>query len=46
MKEYRCTECNKLLFKGNFSGIIEILCNRCKKIIEIKAECLEHLTTK
>lgn len=42
MKEYRCTECNKLLFKGNFAGIIEILCNRCKKIIVIKAERLER----
>jgi len=42
MKEYRCTECNKLLFKGNFTGIIEILCNRCKKIIVIKAERLER----
>lgn len=38
MKEYRCNKCNKLLFKGNFTGIIEILCNRCKKVIEIKAE--------
>ena len=42
MKEYRCTECNKLLLKGNFTGIIEILCNRCKKVIEIKAERLER----
>ena len=42
MKEYRCTECNKLLFKGNFTGIIEILCNRCKKVIETKAERLER----
>ncbi len=46
MKEYRCNKCNKLLFKGNFTGIIEILCNRCKKIIEINEECHEHLTTK
>ena len=42
MKEYRCTECNKLLFKGKFVGIIEILCNRCKKIIVINAERLER----
>lgn len=42
MKEYRCTECNKLLFKGNFTGMIEILCNRCKKIIVINAERLER----
>lgn len=42
MKEYRCGMCNKLLFKGNFIGTIEILCNRCKKIIEINAERLER----
>ena len=42
MKEYRCDMCNKLLFKGNFTGTIEILCNRCKKIIEINAERLER----
>lgn len=40
MKEYRCTECNKLLFKGNYIGNIEILCTRCKKLIKI--ECREH----
>ena len=34
MKEYRCTECNKLLFKGNFTGIIEILCNRYRNIMQ------------
>ena len=42
MKEYRCNKCNKLLFKGNFTGMIEILCNRCKKIIVINAERLER----
>ena len=42
MKEYRCNNCNKLLFKGNFKGIIEILCNRCKKVIEINTERLER----
>lgn len=31
MKEVRC-KCNKLLFKGNFTGTIEIMCPRCKKI--------------
>ena len=38
--EYRCINCNKLLFKGKFEGIIEIMCNRCK-IVNIK-ECQEH----
>lgn len=36
-EEYRCKECHKLLFKGKFIGIIEILCNRCKKINKIKS---------
>jgi phage FluMu protein Com len=44
MKEYRCNKCNKLLFKGNFEGKIEIICNRCKEINN--KECHEHLTTK
>ena len=42
MTEYRCDKCNKLLFKGNFTGKIEVMCNRCKKIIKINKECLEH----
>ena len=42
MKEYRCVKCNKLLFKGTFTGMIEILCNRCKKVIVINAERLER----
>ena len=36
MKEYRCKHCNKLLFKGKYFRIIEILCNRCKKINKIE----------
>lgn len=40
MEEFRCLNCNKLLFKGKYIGTIEILCNRCKKIVRI--ECLEH----
>lgn len=41
MKEYRCKHCNKLLFKGKYFGIIEILCNRCKQLnkIEEHQEC-------
>lgn len=42
MKEFRCKNCNKLLFKGNFTGIIEICCNRCKKIVKINTERLER----
>lgn len=35
MKEYRC-KCGKLLFKGKFKGIIEIICRHCKKKIEFQ----------
>lgn len=40
MEEHRCPFCNKLLFKANFIGKIEIQCTRCKKINNI--ECQEH----
>ena len=33
--EFRCKHCNKLLFKGTFKGIIEILCSRCKALNKI-----------
>lgn len=33
MKEFRCPHCNKLLFKGNFKGKIEIKCGKCKHIL-------------
>jgi phage FluMu protein Com len=35
MNDIRCFNCKKLLFKGNFKGIIEIKCDKCKKIITI-----------
>ena len=38
MNEHRCLNCNKLLFKGHFIGIIEIMCNRCKKINKIECQ--------
>ena len=41
MEEVRCKNCHKLLFKGNFVGVIQILCNRCKKINQIECQ-LEH----
>ena len=37
MKEYRCA-CGQLLFKGNFSGNVEIKCRRCKKLKYIEVE--------
>lgn len=37
MKEHRCENCNKLLFKGTYEGTIEILCTRCKKLNIIKS---------
>ena len=36
MEEIRCIHCNKLLFKGKYTGTIEIMCNRCKKLIKIE----------
>lgn len=31
MIQFRCTNCNKLLFKQSCNGFIEIICPRCKK---------------
>lgn len=37
MEECRCGKCKKLLFNENIiNGIIEIRCNRCKKINTLK----------
>lgn len=41
MEEFRCKNCHKLLFKGMFIGVIQIMCNRCKKITEIECQ-YEH----
>lgn len=38
MKEIRCPNCNKLLFKATGNYNIEIKCDKCKKILE----CQEH----
>lgn len=35
IKEYRC-KCGKLLFKGNFKGVVQIVCKHCKKMIEFQ----------
>lgn len=35
MNECRCPHCKRLLFKGNFKGIIEIKCYKCKKIVKL-----------
>lgn len=35
MLEFRCTNCNKLLFKGDYRGTIQVMCSRCKTINEI-----------
>lgn len=33
IKEYRCSNCNRLLFKGDLiDGNIEVKCGRCKHI--------------
>ena len=31
MKEFRCA-CGQLLFKGDFFGVVEIKCRRCKNV--------------
>lgn len=38
MQDYRCSCCNKLLFKGRFLGIIQIKCGKCSKIQEFRVE--------
>ena len=35
MMEFRCIDCNHLLFKEIKGGTIEIKCVRCKKIIRL-----------
>ena len=42
MEEIRCQHCHKLLFKGNFIGIIQIMCGRCKKINGIECQLKEE----
>lgn len=41
MKEVRCLNCGKLLFKAEGEYKIEIKCSRCKEISNI-TECREH----
>lgn len=40
-KQIRCPICNKLLFIAKGCYNIQIKCDKCKNIIELK-ECLEH----
>lgn len=45
-KEYRCNNCNKLLFKGVIEeGVIEIKCRGCKEIntIEVDRDLEENI---
>lgn len=44
IKEFRCTDCQKLLFRGVLKkAVIEIKCIRCKKInLFIINECQEN----
>jgi phage FluMu protein Com len=30
--KYKCKECEKLLFVGRFTGVIEIKCGKCKTL--------------
>lgn len=36
INEVRCKKCNKLLFKGNFNGVVEIKCSKCKNILKVE----------
>jgi phage FluMu protein Com len=38
MREFRCPECDKLLFKFKHTGslLVEIKCPRCKRIATLK----------
>lgn len=43
LKEYRCPDCGKLLFKGDIHvAVIEIKCKRCKKISVITGKGNEY----
>ena len=44
MRNIRCKNCNKLLFKGVFNQV-EIKCPRCKRLILI-SNAVEHPTEK
>lgn len=38
MTEFRCQNCKKLLFKGEYKGVIQVKCNKCKQINEIECQ--------
>jgi phage FluMu protein Com len=42
MEEFRCQNCHRLLFKGEYLGVIQIMCGRCKKINEIECQLKEE----
>lgn len=38
MKNYRCTQCGKLLFEGDFEGTVKKICPKCKNENMFKEE--------
>ncbi len=46
MQEYRCSNCDKLLFKGKIRGEykIEVKCPRCKNITEFNRTIKKNTT--
>lgn len=51
LAQYRCSNCNRLLFKGKIRGDfrVETLCPRCKKLNIIERKIIEkdvNLTNK
>ena len=45
-KQVRCPYCNKLLFIAKGCYNIQIKCDKCKKITNLKSECPEHQSSK
>lgn len=44
MKEYRCPQCRKLLFKGLLvEGSVEIKCKHCHALSSVEASRFERL---
>ena len=31
-RKYCCKKCGRILFEGDFKGMIEIICRKCKQI--------------
>lgn len=44
LKEYRCQECKKLLFKGALvESVVEVRCKQCHSMNTVKSSALNEL---